>query len=252
MWSAYDGQCDPAKSTRAFADRAPRGRRHDAHRHARARIDERDGGVRGVQTTKGYIEAGAVVVTRRRMDAALVGTAGVDVPIMPVIHGQAETQPGRRARSRPTLRAFGFGFRQRPDGRLVLSAGINARVEHRVTLADTRASGSGPPATCATAATCACGSIRRSRCANCATARASRPRTSPSPPSRRRPSRDIDAALVALKRALPALSGLRIERYWSGLLDVSPDGLPIIDHGPARTASCSSPGSAATGWRSAR
>ena len=29
---------------------------------------------------------------------------------------------------------------------------------------------------------------------------------------------------------MPAFEGLRIAKYWSGLLDISPDGLPIIDH----------------------
>jgi sarcosine oxidase, subunit beta len=48
------------------------------------------------------------------------------------------------------------------------------------------------------------------------------------PPAPRRA--DINAAAVALKRAMPAFAGLRIGRYWSGLLDISPDGLPIIDH----------------------
>ena len=43
---------------------------------------------------------------------------------------------------------------------------------------------------------------------------------------------DIDTALAAIKRAMPAFGGLRIGRYWSGMLDISPDGLPIIDRHP--------------------
>jgi sarcosine oxidase subunit beta len=48
------------------------------------------------------------------------------------------------------------------------------------------------------------------------------------PPAPRRA--DVDAALAAVKRVMPAFADLRIDRYWSGMLDISPDGLPILDH----------------------
>ena len=160
----------------------------------------------------------------------LVGTVGVDVPIMPVIHGQAETGP-TDVRIEPTLRAFGFGCRQRPDGRLVLSAGINARVEHRLSFAATRNA-----RLWASRYKSNRGNVRL-RFDRALTLRQLRDRsrlspahipigTEPPPPHRA----DVDAALVALQRVLPAFAGLRIERYWTGLLDISPDGLPIIDH----------------------
>jgi glycine/D-amino acid oxidase-like deaminating enzyme len=230
MWSAYDGQCDPAKATRAFADRAhAKGVTTLIGTLARS-IDERGGSVRGVHTSRGYIEAGAVVVAGGVWTPHLVRTVGVEVPIMPVIHGQAETGP-TDLRFDPTIRAFGFGCRQRPDGRLVLSAGINARVEHRLSFAATR-------------------DVRlwlsryqsnrrnvRLRLDPALTLRQLRERsrlstaqivvgTDPPAPYRA----DLDEALVAFQHALPAFAGLRIERYWSGLLDISPDGLPIIDH----------------------
>lgn len=230
MWGGYDGQCDPAKSTRAFADRAHAAGVTTLTGTLAQRVDERDGSVRGLHTSQGYVEAGSVVVAGGVWTPHLVGTVGVHVPVMSVIHGQAETSPAA-IHIEPTLRAFGFGFRQRPDGRLVLSAGINARVEHRLTLADTRGvrlwsarylSNRGnvrlrfDPAL-------ALRQLRdRSRLSTAHIPVA----TEPPAPHRA----DIDAALVALKRALPALADLRIERYWSGLLDVSPDGLPIIDH----------------------
>ena len=48
------------------------------------------------------------------------------------------------------------------------------------------------------------------------------------PPAPRRD--DIDAAMAALKQVMPAFAALRIDRCWSGMLDISPDGVPIIDH----------------------
>jgi glycine/D-amino acid oxidase-like deaminating enzyme len=230
MWSAYDGQCDPAKATRAFADRAHAlGVTTLTGTLARS-IDERGGSVRGIDTSAGYIEAGAVVVTGGVWTPHLVRTVGVEVPIMPVVHGQAETGPIDE-HFEPTIRAFGFGCRQRPDGRLVLSAGINARVEHRLTFAATRNA-----RLWASRYRSNRGNVRL-RLDPALTLRQVRDRSRLStahipiatePPAPRRA--DVDAALAALQRALPAFGCLRIERYWSGLLDISPDGLPIIDH----------------------
>src|SRR4051794_25484776 len=86
MWSAYDGQCDPGKSTRAFADRAHAAGVTTLTDTLALRIEERDGSVRGLHASKGYIEAAAVVVTGGVWTPHLVGTIGLDVPIMPVVH----------------------------------------------------------------------------------------------------------------------------------------------------------------------
>src|SRR3954471_20551198 len=137
MWSPYDGQCDPANATRAFAARAEAAGVTTLADTLALRIIERDGRVTGVKTSRGFVEGPAVVVTGGVWTPNLVGTVGVDVPIMPVAHGQAESVL-TDVRVEPTVRAFGFGFRQRPDGRLVLSAGINARVEYRMNLGATR------------------------------------------------------------------------------------------------------------------
>jgi sarcosine oxidase, subunit beta len=172
----------------------------------------------------------AVVVTGGVWTPNLVGTVGVDLPIMPVAHGQAESGP-TDVRVEPTVRAFGFGFRQRPDGRLVLSAGINARVEHRLSLGATR-----NVRLWASRYRVNRGNVRI-RFDPTLTVRQLRDRSRLStghipiatdPPAPRRA--DIDAALAALKRTMPAFETLRIDRYWSGMLDISPDGLPIIDH----------------------
>jgi sarcosine oxidase subunit beta len=230
MWSPYDGQCDPAKSTRAFAARAAAQGVTTLQDTLALRIVERDGHVSGLETSRGFIEAAAVIVTGGVWTPNLVGTVGVDVPIMPVAHGQAESVP-TDVRVEPTVRAFGFGFRQRPDGRLVLSAGINARVEYRMNLGATRNAW-----LWASRYRVNRGNVRL-RFDPALTVRQLRDRSRLStghipvatePPAPKRA--DIDAAFVALKRVMPAFEALRIGRYWSGMLDISPDGLPIIDH----------------------
>src|SRR3954467_1975856 len=109
MWSPYDGQCDPANATRAFAARAEAAGVTTLADTLALRIIERDGRVTGVQTSRGFVQAPTVVVTGGVWTPNLVGTVGVDVPIMPVAHGQAETVPSD-VRLRPPVRAFGSGF----------------------------------------------------------------------------------------------------------------------------------------------
>jgi sarcosine oxidase, subunit beta len=41
---------------------------------------------------------------------------------------------------------------------------------------------------------------------------------------------------------MPAFAALRVVRYWSGMVDISPDGLPIIDGEAGPDGLCSSPG----------
>ena len=39
----------------------------------------------------------------------------------------------------------------------------------------------------------------------------------------------MDASLAAAARMIPRLRDVRISGYWSGVIDMSPDGLPILD-----------------------
>jgi glycine/D-amino acid oxidase-like deaminating enzyme len=39
----------------------------------------------------------------------------------------------------------------------------------------------------------------------------------------------VDSALQRLAKVIPALAAVPAERYWAGLVDMTPDGLPVID-----------------------
>ena len=41
----------------------------------------------------------------------------------------------------------------------------------------------------------------------------------------------MQSALAKLQGVLPGLDGAKIGRYWGGLVDMTPDGLPVIDGG---------------------
>jgi sarcosine oxidase subunit beta len=42
--------------------------------------------------------------------------------------------------------------------------------------------------------------------------------------------RSVDDALHRLAQVFPAAGGAVAQRYWGGLVDMTPDGLPVIDH----------------------
>jgi glycine/D-amino acid oxidase-like deaminating enzyme len=229
MWSPHDGQCDPGKATRHFADvAAGRGARQLYGVRVR-RVLEQAGSVTGVATEQGVVKGRAVIVAGGVWTPHLARTVGVKVPIMPVVVSQCETTPSA-LRVAPTVRAFACGFRQRPDGRIVLSAGLNTIVEHRVTAADlydvrtwlTRFSSNRRNVRMrldvpATLAQLRIGAPLSTRLV---------PRgTEPPPPNRG----GMERALTALHELMPGTRDAAIDRVWSGWIDLSPDGLPIID-----------------------
>ena len=60
--------------------------------------------------------------------------------------------------------------------------------------------------------------------------------TGDAPDPEPRPTRArVHAGLLRLREAVPALSGVRLERAWAGRIDSTPDALPVIDadSGPA-------------------
>src|SRR6059058_4968044 len=137
MWSPADAQCLPRGATEFFARRAAAAGATFSYRTLALRILERGGAVTGVATSRGAIEAPAVVVTGGIWTASLAATAGVDIPVMPVALSQCETEPVETLLA-PTLRCFDFGARQRPNGQLSLSAGMNTVVDHYLSLASLR------------------------------------------------------------------------------------------------------------------
>jgi glycine/D-amino acid oxidase-like deaminating enzyme len=229
MWSPHDGRCDPGKATRYFADLATaRGVEHHYGVRAR-RVLERGGRVLGVATEQGVIEADAVVIAGGIWTPHLARTIGVKIPLMPVIVSQCETTPSR-LRFDPTIRAFACGCRQRPDGRIVLSAGLNTIVEHHLTLADlvdvplwlSRLRHNHRNVRLRLDFHRSLAQLRRRAVFA----------TDLIPVGVEPPPPDLPAmrqALGALHSLLPGTRDTRIARCWSGMVDMSPDGLPIID-----------------------
>lgn len=234
MWSPHDAQCQPDKATRYFADLARRRHTRQYYGIRALEVIVASDRVTGVLTERGVITADAVVIAGGVWTPHLARTAGVRIPLMPVFISQCETTP-TVTRFAPTVRAFGCGCRQRPNGQIVLGAGMNTVVEHRLTLASLQDS---------RLWLSRLGANRRhvrlrldGRTTRGQIRRRSAFATDLIPKERERPANRnaMTAALRALHELLPGTRDARIARSWTGMVDLSADGLPIIDGhaGPA-------------------
>jgi len=229
MWSPVDAQCQPDQATRLYVRRAQRAGVRIAYGVKATRILHAAGRVIGVHTTQGRIDADAVAVAAGVWTPHLAATVGLKVPIMPVCLTELETQPLERLFA-PTVRAFGFGARQRPGGRLVVSAGLDATVTRRISLYDLH----GLPHWLQRARTFRKNlrlrvdgrQILRELTRRTSLGPAVVPQPSPEPQPDRR---SVDRALSRLATVFPQAGEARAERYWGGLVDMTPDGLPVID-----------------------
>jgi glycine/D-amino acid oxidase-like deaminating enzyme len=228
MWSPGDAQCLPRGATGFFARRAEQAGALFAFGTLATHLVEAGGAVRYLATGRGHIETRAVIVTGGIWTSHLAATVGVDVPVMPVALSQCETEPVEPIIG-PTLRCFPFGARQRPDGRLSVSAGMNTIVDHYLSLASLRDAG-----------TWTRRFLRNRKAIRLYVdwpriAEELRRRSVGGPSHMARSveraanRRLMDDALAAAGRMLPRLRDVRIERYWAGVIDMSPDGLPILD-----------------------
>ena len=205
MWSPGDAQCLPRGATEFFARRAAAAGAEFAYSTPATRILESG----GVVTTRGTIRAPAVIVAGGIWTSRLAATAGVRVPVMPVALSQFETEPVEPLFG-PTLRCFDWGARQRPNGRISMSAGMNTVVDHYLSPASFR-------------------DVRMWTTRYLANRRAIRLRVGRRDRERAANRTLMDASLAAAGRMVPRLRDVRVTRYWAGVIDMSPDGLPILD-----------------------
>lgn len=229
MWSPVDGHCQPDKATQYVLDSALRAGAQVRFSTKALALDVRGDRVRGVRTDRGDVQAGAVVVAGGVWTPHLLAAHGVNVPVMPVALSEREIGPLPPVFT-PAVRAFGFGGRQRPDGRIVLSNGLNAVVDHRLSLYDLRfgrlwarrLGAHWRSVRLRLGLRETFGQLRHRTLCSTALVTSGRP----GPPSR---PRRLDAAARSMAAVFPDLRGAPVVRSWAGLVDMSPDGLPIID-----------------------
>lgn len=215
IFAPDDGHADPRRATVAFADAA---RGYGAVVHSRTPVAALTGSrtrVTGVTTAAGAtVHAGVTICAAGAATRRLLAPLGLPLPQATVRGTVALTTPVREV-ARATVWANGLAFRQRADGRLVVSTGGGGEVD--VTVDALRQVRWFLPA------------FRRNH-------RRLRPRVGaallsagaavrvPRPTGRR-----VRRGIAMLRTALPELGLVGVEHAWAGLIDSTPDALPVID-----------------------
>jgi sarcosine oxidase, subunit beta len=225
MWSPGDAQCLPRAATEFFAKRAAAAGATFSYSTLATRIVDSGGAVKGLETSRGAI---AVIVTGGIWTAHLAATVSVQVPVVPVALSQCETEPLEPLLG-PTLRCFDFGARQRPNGPISMSGGMNTIVDHYLSLASLRhvRTWTGGYLANRKAIRLHVDWLRLARELRLRSAGAAEHMALPVERDANR--KLMDASLEAAGRMIPRLRDVRIIRYWAGVVDMSPDGLPILD-----------------------
>lgn len=221
MYTSTDGHVDPLSATRAVGRAAQRGGATVVSDCRVLGIERRGHRVTGVRTEQGVVSAGTVVCAAGAESRWLLRTAGVRLPQNLIRGTVALTEPAEPVAT-TSVWAPGLAFRQRPDGRFVISTGGGGDVD--LTL-DTLVQ-----------APLFLGvfghNFRRMRLRlNGAMWRDLRRRlTGSNEPYEPRPTRALaERSLLRFREAMPGLRGLRLERVWAGMIDGTPDGLPVLD-----------------------
>jgi glycine/D-amino acid oxidase-like deaminating enzyme len=235
VWRQGDGHCEPRKATLYYARAAERAGASFHFGVKALRVFERDGKVFGLETNAGTVSTSSVVLACGMWTPFLARTVAVKIPIMPLILSGCETTPLPPIFEQ-SVRSFGFSGHQRPNGRVVVSAGVNARVRHEMTLATFDWLPLWIPRLAVHF------SNVRLRIDGRRTARqvefGNRWSTAQIPEETAPKYADRSLMRRAFAHAqdlIPDLKRATIARYWSGYIDMSPDALPIID-----TESCPS------------
>ncbi|QVQ51195.1 FAD-binding oxidoreductase [Spiractinospora alimapuensis] len=223
IYAASDGHADPEATTRAYAEAARRYGTRVLTGHTVRAIRRSGDRVTGVVTESAELSAGTVVCAAGSASRTLLQPVGVDLPQSVVRSTVALSSPVPPV-TEATVWATGLAFRQRRDGRLVFSTGGGGEVD--VTVETLRQAHLYLPALRK--------NIRRvqPRVGRVmVTDLRDRLRGVAHRPAHPRPTVSrVHASMRRLRAALPTHArALRVERAWAGLIDSTPDALPVID-----------------------
>jgi glycine/D-amino acid oxidase-like deaminating enzyme len=229
LYTPSDGRAEPSRAARAIARGAERAGAFVASRTAVRGIETANGAVAGVVTEHGRVAARAVVCAAGAWTRLFCGSLGIRVPQLPVLNSVARLAPG------PELLAGqawspAVAIRRRADGGYTVAHGHHSR--HSIVPASLRYGFKYLPAFRASP-----GSVALSFGADFFRALATPSRwrlDAPSPFERERVLDPRPEASVlremraALTRWLPELDGSPFVETWAGMIEASPDILPII------------------------
>lgn len=233
LYTASDGQAEPALATLAFAQAAARRGVRIIEDCGALAIETSGGAVSGVQTEHGLIRCGAVVCAAGAQSHRLLAPLGLSLPQQSVRSTVSLTAP-LPPLSEACFCGFGIGLRQRADGSCIIAADSTSDID--LSLDSFRAARLFLP-----------GLLRHRGGFSLRLGRAfiddlhqrfSVPRHERGVARRSRilPNVTLAAQTGATVRKLFAgAASIEIVKSWAGRIDVLPDALPVLD-APAEIA----------------
>ncbi len=224
-----DGRAEPQKAAPAIAQAARRSGAAILTGCAVRGLDLAAGRVAGVVTERGRIACSSVVLAGGAWSRLLCSTAGVTLPQLKVLASVLRTNPVAGGPD-TALWATGFGIRRRLDGGFTIANGSSSRVDIvpdsfrflRQFLPIARAEWK----------------YLRPRLGRRFLEEWGEPsQLAPDRPTVFERVRILDpepeialseGALATVKKAFPALQGATVAQHWAGLIDVTPDAVPVI------------------------
>ena len=225
LFAATDGQADPETVVGAYTEACKREGVTVLPRERVTSLVREGDTIKGVRTENGYIRAGQVVVAAGGWSRGLLAGIGMDLP-QNFVHGTVSLTTKQPSITDVTVWGPGFSFRQRKDGRFVCATGGGGLVDIGLdTLAQSRLF---------------IGAFKknwkrfklrpgRQIPHEIRAAISGQKISSVGPPIPRVDRHQSSLALKRLKGTIKGIGDIQIERTWAGIIDSTPDGLPVID-----------------------
>ena len=231
VWSPTDGKAEPSIAAPAIAEGA-KALGVSLHQHCAARgLDITNGRVSGVWTERGLVKAGGVVFAGGAWTSRFCRRYGIDVPVANIGGTAMQTTPAPDVLGAGCVHVPGLAIRRRIDDSYTLAVpgygtlsiapqGIRyatkfyrmyrAKVAKKLTYRLDSGLWNGPEAW---------GGWHNDKTSPFEKIRV----LDPTPDNRL-----ADQAIETLVRHYPALQGISIARTWGGMIDTSPDLIPVI------------------------
>lgn len=231
MYTPSDGHAEPTKVPTAFGEAARRAGADVREYCAVERIEVAGGKVIGVETSQGYIPASTVVCAAGGWSARLARQVGIDLPQITVKNTAAETAPAPPiTQIAVSMRGNGVAFRQRPGGTFYIATVDSSEFE--MSLDAVRHARKFLPNYIKNRGLFSMG-VGKKFVKEVAAAIPGSPVREPSFAERADWEPEPNLRLVGqtrakLVRAFPELKDIKIRRAWAGMIDSTPDAVPVI------------------------
>ena len=229
MYTPSDGHAEPRKATVAFARAAEERGAMIQTGCAVEEIERTAGKISGVRTEKGLIRAPIVVCAAGAWSARVARMVGLSLPQRVVRSTAAQTEPAPPI-TPSGVWAPGIAFRQRTDGTLYIAGG--GRSDYYLTLESFQHLRLFLPNYLK--------NWRMFRLHVGADLLKDIARRAPWSPATRHPfahtvgvepppnPASVEQSRQNLEALIPSLKGIQIQRAWAGLIDATPDALPVL------------------------